>query len=55
MQRLHDGPNGAHCTEEGTLMYCQGETIDFIGNLLGGQVLQLEPLGIQDLQANGGR
>jgi hypothetical protein len=55
MQRLHDGPNGAHCTEEGTLMSCQGETIDFIGNLLGGQVLELEPLGIQDLQANGGR
>jgi hypothetical protein len=51
----HDAAHGAHCTEEGTLMYWQVETIDFIGNLLGGQVLQLEPLGIQDLQANGGR
>lgn len=51
----HDEANGAHCTEAGTLMYHQVETTNFIDNLQGGQVLQLEPLGIQDLQANGGR
>lgn len=51
----HDAANGAHCTEEGTLMYYQVATTNFIANLTGGQVLQLEPLGIQDLQANGGK
>jgi len=52
----HDEAHGAHCTEEGTLMYYQVETTDFIGNLTGGgEVPQLEPLGIQDLQANGGK
>lgn len=51
----HDEAHGAHCTEEGTLMYYQVETTNFIDNLQGGNVLQLEPLDIQDLQANGGK
>ena len=52
----HDEANGAHCTEEGTLMYWQVEQPSFIETLTGsGNVLQLEPLGIQDLQANGGK
>jgi len=52
----HDEANGAHCTEEGTLMYWQMETTNFIDNLIGGgEVPQLEPLGIADLQANGGK
>lgn len=51
----HDEEHGAHCTKEGTLMYYQVETTDFIANLEGGEVPPLEPLGIQDLQANGGK
>jgi hypothetical protein len=51
----HDEANGAHCTEEGTLMYHQVETTDFIQNLQGGAVPPLDPLGIEDLQANGGK
>lgn len=52
----HDEAHGAHCTVEGSLMYWQVETTDFIANLIGGgEVPQLEPLGVQDLQANGGR
>lgn len=51
----HDEANGAHCTKEGTLMYYQVETTDFIANLQGGEVPELDPLGIDDLQANGGK
>lgn len=52
----HDEAHGAHCTVEGSLMYWQVETTDFIANLIGGgEVPELEPLGVQDLQANGGR
>lgn len=52
----HDEAHGAHCTVEGSLMYWQVETTDFIANLVGGgEVPQLEQLGVQDLQANGGR
>lgn len=51
----HDEANGAHCTEEETLMYHQVETTDFIANLDGGEVPPLDPLGIEDLQANGGK
>ncbi len=51
----HDEAHGAHCTEEGTLMYYQVETTDFIQNLQGGEVPPLDPLGIEDLQANGGK
>lgn len=51
----HDEANGAHCTEEGTLMYHQVETTDFIQNLQGGEVPPLDSLGIEDLQANGGK
>lgn len=51
----HDQANGAHCTEEGTLMYHQVETTDFIQNLQGGEVPPLDPLGIEDLRANGGK
>lgn len=51
----HDDANGAHCTEEGTLMYHQVETTDFIQNLQGGEVPPLDSLGIVDLQANGGK
>lgn len=52
----HDEAHGAHCTVEGSLMHWQVETTDFIANLIGGgEVPPLEPLGIEDLQANGGR
>lgn len=51
----HDEDHGAHCTEEGTLMYYQVETTDFIENLDGGEVPPLDTLGIADLRANGGK
>lgn len=51
----HDEEHGAHCTEQGTLMYYQVETTDFIENLDGGTVPPLDTLGIDDLQANGGK
>lgn len=52
----HDEARGAHCTVEGSLMYWRVETTEFIANLVGGgEVPGLEPLGIQDLRANGGR
>lgn len=52
----HDEAHGAHCTVEESLMYWQVETTDFIANLIGGgEVPPLEPLGIRDLEANGGR
>lgn len=52
----HDEAHGPHCTVEGSLMYFQVETTDFIANLVGGgEVPELEPLGIQDLRANGGK
>jgi len=51
----HDEANGAHCTVEGSLMYFQVETTDFLANLIGGSVPQLEPLDIADLQASGGK
>ncbi|MDT8369855.1 MAG: hypothetical protein RQ745_11645 [Longimicrobiales bacterium] len=52
----HDEAHGAHCTVEGSLMYFQVETTNFIVNLTsGGGVPELEPLDIADLRANGGR
>ena len=51
----HDEAHGAHCTKQGTLMYYQVETTDFISNLEGGEVPPLDSLGIQDLRANGGK
>jgi len=51
----HDEAHGAHCTEQGTLMYYQVETTDFIENLDGGQVPPLDSLGVEDLRANGGK
>lgn len=51
----HDEAHGAHCTKQGTLMYDQVETADFIANLEGGGVPPLDSLGIQDLRENGGK
>ncbi|MDT8341922.1 MAG: hypothetical protein RQ751_10455 [Longimicrobiales bacterium] len=51
----HDEAHGAHCTVEGSLMYFQVETVDFLATLTGGQVPRLEPLDLADLRANGGR
>jgi len=51
----HDEAHGAHCTVEGSLMYFQVETVDFLASLTGGQVPRLEPLDLADLRANGGK
>jgi hypothetical protein len=46
---------GAHCDNQNCLMYHAVETTDFIGNLLGGNIPQLDQNCLDDLKANGGR
>jgi hypothetical protein len=56
MQTEHqDEPHGHHCDDPDCLMYWAVETSDFIANLLGGAVPDLNPDCLDDLQANGGR
>lgn len=50
-----DEQNGAHCDVESCLMYFAVRTSDFVGNLMGGSIPELDSQCIQDLQANGGK
>ena len=54
MQTAHEA-NDHHCDNSNCLMYYAVETLDFIGNLAGGEVPQLDAHCISDLQANGGK
>lgn len=56
MQEEHqDVAHGRHCMQENCLMYYTAETTDVIGNLIGGNIPQLDAACIADLQGNGGR
>ncbi|WP_018128180.1 hypothetical protein [Balneola vulgaris] len=50
-----DEANGAHCDVESCLMYFAVRTSDFMSNLMGGEIPELDAQCIQDLQANGGK
>lgn len=47
--------DGHHCNNQNCLMYYAVETLDFIGNLAGGEIPELDANCIADLQANGGK
>jgi hypothetical protein len=47
--------NDHHCSNSDCLMYYAVETLDFIGNLTGGEIPELDADCIADLQANGGK
>jgi len=47
--------NEHHCNNSNCLMYYAVETLDFIGNLAGGEIPQLDANCVADLQANGGK
>lgn len=47
--------DGHHCNNQNCLMYYAVETLDFIGNLVGGEIPELDANCIADLQANGGK
>ncbi|MCC5940110.1 MAG: hypothetical protein JJU37_01095 [Balneolaceae bacterium] len=51
----HDEENGAHCDVDSCLMYFAVNTTDFIANVFGGSVPELDDFCIADLQAAGGR
>jgi predicted Zn-dependent protease len=56
MQVEHqDEPNGAHCDNPDCLMYWAVRTTDFLSNLTGGAVPQLDQDCLDDLRANGGK
>ncbi|MEQ9307935.1 MAG: hypothetical protein RLN90_00665 [Balneolaceae bacterium] len=55
VQNHLDEANGAHCDIESCLMYYSVRTSDFVGNLVGGSIPELDAQCIQDLQANGGK
>lgn len=56
MQEPHqDEENGAHCDVDSCLMYFAVNTSDFIANVFGGSMPELDDLCIADLQAAGGR
>lgn len=55
VQNHLDEANGAHCDIESCLMYYAVRTSDFVGNLMGGSIPDLDAQCIQDLQANGGK
>lgn len=56
MQVEHqDEPNGAHCDDPDCLMYWSVRTTDFLANLTGGTVPELDQDCLDDLQANGGK
>ena len=50
-----DEANGAHCDVDSCLMYFAVRTSDFMNNLTGGNIPELDAQRIQDLQANGGK
>ncbi|MFN1835093.1 peptidase [Balneola sp. MJW-20] len=47
-----DNEHPAHCTTESCLMFWAVETTDFIGNLTGGNIPELDSFCVQDLEAN---
>lgn len=47
--------DGHHCSNSDCLMYYAVETLDFMANLSGGDVPELDAHCIADLQANGGK
>lgn len=51
----HDQPNGAHCANEGCLMYYAADLGDVVANLLGGSIPAFDTDCVNDLRANGGR
>ncbi len=51
----HDEENGAHCDVDSCLMYFAVNTTDFIANVFGGSVPELDDFCIADLQAAGGK
>jgi hypothetical protein len=55
VQDHQDEANGAHCDVDTCLMYFAVRTSDFVNNLMGGNVPELDSQCIQDLQANGGK
>ena len=50
-----DLTHGHHCTNENCLMYYKVETSDIIGNLIGGNIPELDVDCINDLRLNGGK
>lgn len=55
VQNHEDQNNEAHCNVDSCLMYFAVRTSDFMNNLTGGNVPELDAQCIQDLQANGGK
>lgn len=56
MQEAHqDIAHGRHCVQENCLMYYTAETTDIIGNIIGGNIPQLDASCIADLQGSGGK
>lgn len=54
-QSNHKTSGSAHCTEDGCLMKPAVETGNFFSNTFEGDIPDLDPLCIEDLQANGGK
>lgn len=54
MTTAHEA-NDHHCNNSSCLMYYAVETLDFIGNLAGGEIPPFDQNCIADLQANGGK
>lgn len=56
MQINHQDKNhGHHCDNEECLMYYATETTDIVGNLVGGNIPELDQNCINDLKNNGGK
>lgn len=56
MQAEHqDEAHGRHCTDKNCLMYYTVETSDFVANLVGGSIPELDAECIKDLRGNGGK
>ncbi len=56
LQSQHQDINhGHHCNDSDCLMYYTAETSDIVGNLVGGNIPELDDNCIADLRANGGK
>lgn len=56
MEEEHqDEAHGRHCDNESCLMYYATETTDIVGNIIGGNIPQLDAACLADLRANGGK
>lgn len=56
MQQAHqDEAHGRHCNQKSCLMYYTAETSDIVGNLVGGNIPELDAACLADLRANGGK